>query len=391
MMNVAVTKEIKFYEDTLLGVQTESGEVYLAIRKTVMNIGLNENQADNEVKKVKKGLLFDNQWLDLSVKFDGQSRNTIVLAERYVPLWLAQIKLTPDMKESNPEAVEKLLTYQKECVEILHNAFMGNEDDKKNFYDRFDLKGDIREIMAEEMARIIMPLQSELLGVKNTNQELQTNIIDLSQYINKLNQKHEIFENESSLFSNLLTNFHAKIYNQGSNHPYSYNELYDAITSFTGIYIPKKKEEAIKLKYKSIKDFVLKKFGVEFIKMFNNGILDGRIIRVKSGEFIDLSGVFQNPYEWSKILSAFTSNKTGLLHCCYCKKVMTIDEAQKEHAIHQSDTESSDCIYNILPSCSDCNGQKKNRRYDDWYPKQTFFDENYYTRINNHINKYSIV
>ena len=72
MINAAATtREIEFYNDTLLGVQTENGEVYLAVRKTVLNIGLNENQADNEVKKVKSGLLFSNQWLDLSVKFDG--------------------------------------------------------------------------------------------------------------------------------------------------------------------------------------------------------------------------------------------------------------------------------------------------------------------------------
>lgn len=61
-------KEIKFYNDSLLGVRTEDGKIWLAVRKTIIDIGLTENQADNEVKKVKSSLLLANQWKDLSVK-----------------------------------------------------------------------------------------------------------------------------------------------------------------------------------------------------------------------------------------------------------------------------------------------------------------------------------
>lgn len=108
-MNEMEVKLIPFNGNNLLGVKTEDGNVWLAIRKASIDIGLNENQADNEVKKVKSNVLFENSWINLPVKFDGQVRNTLVLVEKFVPMWLAQIRLTPTMKRENPEAVSNLL------------------------------------------------------------------------------------------------------------------------------------------------------------------------------------------------------------------------------------------------------------------------------------------
>lgn len=38
-------KEIKFYDDSLLGVRDEKGIVWLAVKKTCIDIGLSEGQA----------------------------------------------------------------------------------------------------------------------------------------------------------------------------------------------------------------------------------------------------------------------------------------------------------------------------------------------------------
>lgn len=42
----------------------------------------------------------------------------------YVPLWLAKISITPNMKENSPELVEKLIKYQLKAKDALAAAFL---------------------------------------------------------------------------------------------------------------------------------------------------------------------------------------------------------------------------------------------------------------------------
>ena len=100
-LEVLEIKEIPFDEDTLLGVKTSDERIWLAIKKACLDIGLNENQATAERKKIESNVLFEGQWKKLKVKFDSQVRETIFLYEKFVPMWLAQINLTPTMKKTN--------------------------------------------------------------------------------------------------------------------------------------------------------------------------------------------------------------------------------------------------------------------------------------------------
>lgn len=136
-------KEINFYDDTLLGVKDEDGKIWLAVKKACLDIGLNQNQANAERKKITNELLFNNQWKKLRVKFDSQVRETLFLLEKFVPIWLAQISITPKMKKENAKAVKKLLTYQLEAADVLHKAFYETEEQKEEFHERFDLQGEI--------------------------------------------------------------------------------------------------------------------------------------------------------------------------------------------------------------------------------------------------------
>lgn len=108
-----------------LGVKTPDGNVWLAIRKASIDIGLSSGQADNEVKKIKASLLFKGEWTELSVKYEGQVRTTLVLSEKFVSMWLAQINLTPSMREKHPEAVKKLLKYQLKAAKDRISFLLG--------------------------------------------------------------------------------------------------------------------------------------------------------------------------------------------------------------------------------------------------------------------------
>lgn len=139
---------IDFEGGQILGVKTENGKIYLGIKKACEDIGLNDNQARNEVKKVQNNLLFQrhNSIIKLSVKFDTQVRETILIEESDINIWLAQISLTPKMQEENPNAIERLLNYQDKCAKVLHEHFMGTKEKKEEFFEEMGLKGEIVEL-----------------------------------------------------------------------------------------------------------------------------------------------------------------------------------------------------------------------------------------------------
>lgn len=146
-------KEIQFYGNTLLGVRTEDGKVWLAIRKTCTDIGLTDAQARAEITKIQSSLLFKSNCLKYkTVQTEGTrevKREILVLSERFVPMWLAQINLTPAMQKKNPLTVQKLLKYQLEASDVLHKAFYETEDQKVAFNEMLGLQGEILDLKQE--------------------------------------------------------------------------------------------------------------------------------------------------------------------------------------------------------------------------------------------------
>ena len=141
-------KLIDFEDGQILGVKAEDGKVYLGVKKACIDIGMSENQARNETKKVQDNELFKmhNSVINLRVKFDTQVRETICIEERDVAIWLGQISLTPTMKKENPIATAKLLNYQDKASDVLHNAFMATEEQRQETFDSLGLKGQIIEL-----------------------------------------------------------------------------------------------------------------------------------------------------------------------------------------------------------------------------------------------------
>lgn len=161
-------KEIPFAEGSLLGIRTEDGKIWLGVRKACRDIGLTDAQARAEVSKVQESLLLKNSCKKLSLKFETQVREVLVLAEKFVPMWLAQINLTPTMQKKNPEAVQKLLKYQLEAADVLHRAFYETEEQKSTFNAEMGLEGQIVELKEQlKMTTIQLNNVEETLDVQN--------------------------------------------------------------------------------------------------------------------------------------------------------------------------------------------------------------------------------
>lgn len=175
-------KEISFNGSTLLGVKTPDGLIWLAVKKACLDIGLNENQARTEIKKIQEALLFKNECKKLSVNFDTQVRETLFISEKFVPMWLAQINLTPAMQKKNPKAVQKLLKYQLEAADVLHKAFYETEKQKFVFHDRMGFEGEIADLKEQFKMTVVqlnnveetLDRQTEKLNAVMDNMTLTT-------------------------------------------------------------------------------------------------------------------------------------------------------------------------------------------------------------------------
>lgn len=161
-------KEIPFAEGSLLGIRTKDGKVWLGVRKACRDIGLTDAQARAEVSKIQESLLLKESCQKLSLKFETQVRETLVLAEKFVPMWLAQINLTPSMQKKNPGTVQKLLKYQLEAADVLHKAFYETEEQKSTFNSRMGLKDEIADLKEQlKMTTIQLNNVEETLDIQN--------------------------------------------------------------------------------------------------------------------------------------------------------------------------------------------------------------------------------
>lgn len=198
-------KEIPFNGNTLLGVRTPDGKIWLAVRKSCRDIGLTDAQARAEVSKMQESLLLKDHCKKLSLKFETQVRETLVLAEKFVPMWLAQINLTPAMQKKHPEAVKKLLTYQLEAADVLHKAFYETEEQKDAFHSKLGLEGRIEgmQVQINNMENMLCEQMEKLDSVMD-NMTLSTR------------QQQKLYKAAKDRINHLLGGAHGAEYNKNA-------------------------------------------------------------------------------------------------------------------------------------------------------------------------------
>ena len=131
-----VTTDVKFHDDTIPAFIANDGEIYAAAKQVLRNIGFNEERCkaikikwrDDEV--VSANGAYFNLWYSGGVA--GHSEATFCLPHKILPLALAKISITPALKKEYPQVVEKLITYQLECADVLYNHFYNKTNVKED-------------------------------------------------------------------------------------------------------------------------------------------------------------------------------------------------------------------------------------------------------------------
>ncbi|WP_180272661.1 phage antirepressor N-terminal domain-containing protein [Konateibacter massiliensis] len=198
-------KEIPFNGNTLLGVKDASGQVWLAVKKVCLDIGLSEGQAQRQITNIQEEEPLKSNCCKFAiVQTEGNreiKRKQLFLNEKVVTLWLAKISLTPTVKRKSPEAYNKLLKYQLEAADILHKAFYETEEQKTTLNSKMGLEGhlEILQVQINNMENML-ETQTEKLDRVVENMTLSTR------------QQQKLYKAAKDRINYLLGGAHSKNY-----------------------------------------------------------------------------------------------------------------------------------------------------------------------------------
>lgn len=109
-------KEIHFYDDKIVAVQTESEGVYVPIRPICNNLGISPA---GQRERIGRDAVLSKYATSLSVVLDAQARTMLCLPLKYVAGWLFGI----NANRVKGEVRDLLIRYQEDCYDIIHAAF----------------------------------------------------------------------------------------------------------------------------------------------------------------------------------------------------------------------------------------------------------------------------
>lgn len=161
---------------------------------------------------IETSLLFSGNWIKFDpVQKEGNrnvNRKITVLYEKFVPMWLAQINITPSMQKKNPEASKKLLTYQLEAADVLHRAFYETSGQKEKLHTDLNIKGDISDLKFK-FAEVHSSIKHHS-NVMERIEKLMVGIIDTST-INTY-QQQKLYKIAKDRINFLLDGAHSQVY-----------------------------------------------------------------------------------------------------------------------------------------------------------------------------------
>lgn len=124
MQSELAVRTVYFMGDGLLAAKDSKGIIWVGVRQMCEGVGLSKGQMQSERKKIQEDLVLSKGERNFILPTAGGNQEVLCLQLDYVPLWLAKISITPNMREKNPALVEKLVNYQLKAKDVLAAAFL---------------------------------------------------------------------------------------------------------------------------------------------------------------------------------------------------------------------------------------------------------------------------
>jgi len=109
-------KTVEFYEDQITAVRMVSGEVFVPIRPVCDNLGVT---LAGQRERINRDPVLSEEVTSVSVTLTQQAREMICLPLKFIPGWLFGI----NANRVKPVIRERLIRYQRECYDVLAEAF----------------------------------------------------------------------------------------------------------------------------------------------------------------------------------------------------------------------------------------------------------------------------
>lgn len=130
--------DFNFYGDNLIALKDNAtGEIFTAINSVLKGIGFTDK---NQIRKrrdkwindpvISKGVVkFNIPMQEVVTKNDTTllDKETYCISQHKLPIALAKINITPNMKQIQPELASKFELYQDKCADVLASVFIDHK------------------------------------------------------------------------------------------------------------------------------------------------------------------------------------------------------------------------------------------------------------------------
>lgn len=122
-----VKKEVNFHNDKVLTAMKD-GKLYVGVSNVCDNLGMSTGMKKRQVTNIQNDIVLSRGCIKFDTGVFDPNNSTLAIEIEFLPIWLAKIRITPNMIEEKQELVEKLIDYQLHCKDILADEFFGKRD-----------------------------------------------------------------------------------------------------------------------------------------------------------------------------------------------------------------------------------------------------------------------
>lgn len=163
MENSLVVKTVDFMGDSLMVAKDKDGVMWAGVSGFCKGLGMSKGEKDRQTANVQTDDVLKRGATKFEAGVFDPNNEAIALQLDYVPLWLTKISITPNMKESKPELVEKLIEYQLKAKDVLAAAFLPQKKPPKKI-----------SANSKEAARMYVGNKTPIVTVGNEVYEIES-------------------------------------------------------------------------------------------------------------------------------------------------------------------------------------------------------------------------
>ena len=103
------------------------GKLYVGVSNICLNLGMSQDMKRRQVKNIQSDIVLRKGCVKFDTGIFDKYNQALAVELDYLPLWLAKIRITPNMADEKKELVRKLVEYQLHAKDVLAAAFLDNK------------------------------------------------------------------------------------------------------------------------------------------------------------------------------------------------------------------------------------------------------------------------